>query len=207
MGNYKLYGEVMIEDDSTLENFALSVIKKIPEDDLKDTKRRFINNSDDGEYKEEFMARVRKMLSEDISRTDIDYPALMKKYSAEIGDILFDMDNSGYDLSAIELSFFGDKARRCFNIIVAQRVWTLKCSQCLHELSEDEFREGIRKYMREILVGSVSCEYVGYIMPAIEEDVINDITECASFQEDGSYSDDDVRMAIGRALASRLDII
>lgn len=207
MSNYKLYGEIMIEDDSTLESFAMSIIKKIPEDDLEDAKGRFINNPDDGEYKQEFMTRVRGMLSQDISRTDIDYPALMKKYSTEIGNILFDMDNSGYDLSAIELSFFGDKARRCFNIIVAQKVWTLKCSQCLHELSEDEFREEIRKYMREILVGSVSCEYVGYIMQEIEDDVITDITECASFQEDGSYTDDDVRLAIGRVLASRLDVI
>lgn len=36
MANYLLYGNKMIEDDSTLEKFAQCVIDGVPEDDLED---------------------------------------------------------------------------------------------------------------------------------------------------------------------------
>lgn len=66
MSNYLLYGEKMIEDDSTLEKFAQCIIDGVPEDDLKDIKQRYNVEDDDTEYEDEYMQRVRDILYDDI---------------------------------------------------------------------------------------------------------------------------------------------
>lgn len=205
MGNYKLYGEVIIENDSTLESFALSLIKAVPEDDLIEAKSKYERSVGDTEYEDEFMERVRRILTYDISRTDIDYSSLMKKYASEIGPVLYDMDNRGWDLSSFRLSFFGESARECFNRIVEYMVWNLKfivgCegnSQLLHELKLD---------IKRIMSKSVSSEYSGTILNLIEKNIIEDVMECSAFKEEGIYSEDDIRMAIGRVLTDKLESI
>ena len=73
MSNYFLYGEKMIKDDSTLEKFAQCIIDRVPEDGLQNMKERYNKDNDDTEYEDEYMQRVRDILYDDISRTDIDY--------------------------------------------------------------------------------------------------------------------------------------
>lgn len=126
MSKYELYGSVLIEDDSTMRNFALSVIKNIPEDDLQESKARYYSDLDDAEYEDIFMGRVRECLIDDIPRTDINYPELMSKYSREVGDILFDIENHGTDLSTLTISFFGEKAKQSFNKLIEEYVWIMK---------------------------------------------------------------------------------
>lgn len=118
MAEYLLYGEKMIEDDSSLERFAQCVIDGVPVEDLKMEKGT-------EEYAERYMELVRCILEEDIARTDIDYPGLMEKYAPEIGKLLFDMENAGYDPSSVNLTFFGDRAAECFNTLVAMKIWLM----------------------------------------------------------------------------------
>ena len=84
MANYLLYGNKMIEDDSTLEKFAQCIIDGVPEDDLEDIKQRYNVEDDDREYEDEYMQRVRDILYDDISRTDIDYSELMERFAPEL---------------------------------------------------------------------------------------------------------------------------
>ena len=106
MSNYKLYNLKMIEDDSCMESFAKSLLKDLDKDYEID--RSYFD--DEEEYKDEIMEAVHSSI-DDLSRTDIDYINLMEKYSKDIGQLLYDMENNGYDLSSIILSFF-DKIGR-----------------------------------------------------------------------------------------------
>lgn len=126
MANYLLYGNKMIEDDSTLEKFAQCIINGVPEDDLKEIKQRYNVEDNDREYEEEYMQRVRDILYDDISRTDIDYSELMERFAPELGNLLYDMENHGYDLSALRLTFFGEKVGECFNKLVEEKIWFMK---------------------------------------------------------------------------------
>ena len=56
--------------------------------------------------------------------------------------------------------------------------------------------------IRELLNVAVSDDYVDYIANAILDDVEEDIRVSASEK----YSDDDLRMAIGRVLVNKLNI-
>lgn len=128
MANYLLYGDKMIEDDSTLEKFAQCIIDGVPEYDLEEVKQRY-NTDDDTEYEDEYMHRVRDILYDDISRTDIDYSELMERFAPELGSLMYDMENHGYDLSTLGITFFGKNAGDCFNKLVEEKIWFMKfCS-------------------------------------------------------------------------------
>lgn len=124
MSDYLLYGTKMIEKDDTMKDFAESIVKSVPADDLKALKLE--DEEDEKErFEEPFMERVHDILVDDISRTDIDYQELMCKYSSEIGDLLYDMDNHGYDLENYPLHFFGDKAKDCFNALMNEYIYLM----------------------------------------------------------------------------------
>ena len=113
MSNYMLYDLKMIKDDSCMESFAKSLLKDLDKDYEID-RRSF---GDDEEYKDEIMEAVHSSIHDDLSRTDIDYMNLMEKYSKDIGRLLYDMENNGYDLSSIIISFF-DKAHESFEMLI-----------------------------------------------------------------------------------------
>ena len=116
----------MIEDDSTLEKFAQCIIDGMPEDDLEEAKKRYNEEDDDTEYEDEYMQRVRDILYDDISRTDIDYSELMGRFAPELGDLMYNMENHGYDLSTLGLTFFGKNVGDCFNKLIEEKVWFMK---------------------------------------------------------------------------------
>ena len=64
-------------------------------------------------------------------------------------------------------------------------------------------KDDIRDFMLNELDKAISDDYVGYIVDDILDDVVDNVQECA----DKEYSVDDIRMAIGRVLMTRLDII
>lgn len=113
MSNYMLYDMKMIEDDSCIESFAKSLLKDLDKDYEID--RSSFDNEE--EYKDEIMEAVNNSIHDDLSRTDIDYINLMEKYSKDIGRLLYDMENNGYDLVSITLSFF-DKAQESFEMLI-----------------------------------------------------------------------------------------
>ena len=113
MANYLLYDLKMIEDDSCMESFAKSLLKDLDKDYQ-------INREDcdsDGEFEEKMLDAVYESIQDDLSRTDINYQELMEKFAKDIGQLLFDMDNHGYNLSSIQLSFF-DKAKESFETLL-----------------------------------------------------------------------------------------
>lgn len=110
IGNmYLLYGENLIKNDNTLKEFAQSLCNGVPTEGI-----------DKNNFKENFMDLVERIIIEDISRTEINYEHLMYKYRLELGDLIYEMDNHGFDISFI--SFFGDRARESFNQIVYQYI-------------------------------------------------------------------------------------
>lgn len=111
MSNYMLYDLKMIEDDSCMESFAKSLLKDLDKD------YKIDRNSCEQEYKDEIMEAVYDSIHDDLSRTDIDYINLMEIYSEDIGRLLYDMENHGYDLSSITLSFF-NKAQESFEMLL-----------------------------------------------------------------------------------------
>lgn len=126
MSDYKLYGECLIENDSTLESFARCVMELVPTDDLAKREKEYEEELNETEYEDEFMNRVEEILEYDIVRTDIKYDELMNKYLAEIGPLLREFENHGGNIESIGLSFFGEGAKRAFNRIVTEKVWFLK---------------------------------------------------------------------------------
>lgn len=68
----------------------------------------------------------------------------------------------------------------------------------------DELMNELRNDIKHILSVCVS-DYAERILRAIEEDVIKDVKECA-IQEEGSYTEDDIKLAIGRTLMDRMGI-
>ena len=81
---------------------------------------------DDSEYEDEYMQRVRDILYDDISRTDINYSELMERFAPELGNLMYDMENHGYDLATLGLTFFGKECEYCFNKLVEEKVWFMK---------------------------------------------------------------------------------
>lgn len=114
MNKYLLYGNVMIENDDTLKDFAKSLCKGVPVTDPYET------NLSDEDYKDEFIDLAVEILKDDISRTDINYEDLMHKYRSELGDLLFEIENHGCDMPLIK--FFGKDAEESFNCIVKEYI-------------------------------------------------------------------------------------
>ena len=113
MANYLLYDMKMIDDDSCMENFAKSLLKDLDKDYEIDRK----NCDSDGEFEERVIDAVYECIHDDLSRTDIDYRDLMERFAKDIGRLLYDMENNGYDLSNIQLSFF-DNAQESFETLL-----------------------------------------------------------------------------------------
>lgn len=131
--NYTLYGSCLIENDATMKDFAMSLIKIIPDDDLIERSKAIEEDGEDSTYKDKYMDRVREFLEYDLSRTDIDYENLMYKYSCEIGPVLYEMDNHGISPECFDLVFFGSGVDECFNNFIYYLILLLKfCDNKVH---------------------------------------------------------------------------
>lgn len=107
MSNYKLYGTELIQNDKTLKDFATCIYNNCPIEAIME---------DSEERKDFIMELVNESLKDDISRTNIDYEELLYNYRSEIGDLLYEIENSGLDMP--EITFFGEKTEQCFNELV-----------------------------------------------------------------------------------------
>lgn len=116
--DYTLFGFNLVEDDSTLENFAKSFCKgiKIPEG----------KSIQDEEVKEDVLHTFWECITNDLRMTDINYETLMYRYRYEIGNLLYDMENHGYDpvwdTSSRAIYFFGEEARDSFEILLMRYI-------------------------------------------------------------------------------------
>lgn len=126
MSNYTLYGSRLIENDATMKDFAMSLIKIIPDDDLIERSKAMEEDGEDPTYEDEYMDRVRECLEDDISRTDIDYEELVCRYAYEIGPVLYELQNHCTDIDDYRISFFGVFVEDFFNRIICHLVWLIK---------------------------------------------------------------------------------
>lgn len=67
--------------------------------------------------------------------------------------------------------------------------------------------EELRQDIKRILILSVSDDYIKNILDVIEDDIIRDVVECSSYEDDGLYTEDDIKLAIGRVLMNRINIL
>lgn len=99
MSDYLLYSTKLAENDNTLEDFAKYICKNL---DI-----HYDGYSSYDEFKDETMDYIQEYIREDINKTDIDYEKLMYKYRGEIGDIMYELENQGYENYGSSIFFFG----------------------------------------------------------------------------------------------------
>ena len=107
MNTYMLYGTKMIENDTTLKNFASCIYNNIPME---------VETEDPEERRDYILEMAEEILEDDISRTDIDYEGLLYKYREELGDLFYRMWDKDYTIPTME--FLGEGAKQFFNDIV-----------------------------------------------------------------------------------------
>lgn len=77
----------------------------------------------------------------------------------------------------------------------------------------NDIRKLVEAEIATVLGYAVSKDYVSYILQhendhgvTIMDDIINDIVETSAFEDEGIYSINDLRFAIGRTIMSRMNI-
>lgn len=83
----------------------------------------------------------------------------------------------------------------------------------MREMNKEKRKE-LEFEVTEILRSAVSSEYARYILEQYDETseqtfmdaIILDVMESSAWYDEGSYNDDDIRLAIGRELMARLGI-
>lgn len=114
-GSYVLYGQKLVDDDSSLDAFAKCIYDSLP-----------IEAIDVDPDSEEFNDRVLELahiaIYDDLSRTKVDYKQLLFRYAPEIGVLLYNMDNYSISLSVIEESGFFTYADETFNFLLEKYI-------------------------------------------------------------------------------------
>ena len=115
MAKYTLYGTKMIKNDSSMESFAKSLLQNLDMDYQINHEKYDSDRFEDINDKK--LSAVYQFIHDDLSRTDINYQELMERFARDIGQLLYDMENLGYDFSGFNLSFF-DNAKESFETLL-----------------------------------------------------------------------------------------
>ena len=81
----------------------------------------------------------------------------------------------------------------------------------MRKMNEKQRKE-LEMLVYEIMVGATSSDYARYILEHTKkrrtfmDDVIDDILCASAWEDEGYYSDDDIRLAVGRIFLERLGI-
>lgn len=78
----------------------------------------------------------------------------------------------------------------------------------------NEQRKEIEMLVYKIMMGATSSEYARHILKkeddwteiSIMQDIIENVMETSAWNDEGYYSEDDIRLAIGRVLMERLEV-
>lgn len=78
----------------------------------------------------------------------------------------------------------------------------------------NEQRKEIEMLVYKIMMGATSSEYARHILEkedgwteiSIMQDIIENVMETSAWNDEGYYSEDDIRLAIGRVIMERLEI-
>lgn len=80
-------------------------------------------------------------------------------------------------------------------------------------MSKEERKE-IERLITSILSNAVTSDYAIYMLEEYDEctentlmeDIIKNVLSTSSWEDEGYYNEDDIRLAIGRELIARLDV-
>lgn len=78
----------------------------------------------------------------------------------------------------------------------------------------NEQRKEIEMLVYKIMMGATSSDYARYILEhedswtgiTVMQEIIENVIETSAWNDEGYYSEDDIRLAIGRVLMGRMEI-
>ena len=77
----------------------------------------------------------------------------------------------------------------------------ISSSICIHHHREAQLRRDVESMLRN----AISDDYTSKILDIILKDCVNDVKTSSAYEEEGYYNMDDIRLAIGRTLLSKME--
>lgn len=69
---------------------------------------------------------------------------------------------------------------------------------------KERLEEDVRYFLERNLKSAISDDYVYDIRSKIQDDVVLDVMETSAYGEDGTWNDDDIKLAVGRVLLRKM---
>ena len=70
----------------------------------------------------------------------------------------------------------------------------------------ERLKDDVRYFLDRNLKSAISDDYVYDIRRAILDAVVADVVETSAFKENGTWNDDDIKLAVGRVLMEKLGL-
>lgn len=70
----------------------------------------------------------------------------------------------------------------------------------------ERLKDDVHYFLDRNLKSAISDDYVYDIRRAILDEVVADVVETSAFKENGTWNDDDIKLAVGRVLMKRLGL-
>ena len=71
---------------------------------------------------------------------------------------------------------------------------------------KERLEEDVRYFLERNLKSAISDDYVYDIRSKIQDDVVLDVMETSAYGEDGTWNDDDIKLAVGRVLLRKMGV-
>lgn len=72
--------------------------------------------------------------------------------------------------------------------------------------TRERLEEDVRYFLERNLKSAISDDYVYDIRRAIQDEVVADVIETSAYGENGTWNDDDIKLAVGRVIMSKLGL-
>lgn len=70
----------------------------------------------------------------------------------------------------------------------------------------ERLKDDVRYFLDRNLKSAISDDYVYDIRRAILDEVVADVMETSAYSENGTWNDDDIKLAVGRVLMNKLGL-
>lgn len=70
----------------------------------------------------------------------------------------------------------------------------------------ERLKDDVRYFLDRNLKSAISDDYVYDIRRAILDEVVADVMETSAYGENGTWNDDDIKLAVGRVLMNKLGL-
>lgn len=76
----------------------------------------------------------------------------------------------------------------------------------MEKKNRNEMVEDVMQNTHDLLAVAISDDYLGDIIRELSADIIADVETSSAFLDEGYWNNDDIKLAIGRTLVTRLGI-